>query len=67
MAPRLFGTDAGANNPALFTAAAGLTEMAGWMAHDAGRHARAKRHFGRALAWSKSAATISSPHTSWAA
>jgi hypothetical protein len=28
MAPRLFGTDAGASNPALFTAAAGLTEMA---------------------------------------
>jgi hypothetical protein len=28
MAPRLFGTDAGANNPALFTAAAGLTEVA---------------------------------------
>ena len=50
MAPRLFGTDAGANNPALFTAAAGLTEMAGWMAHDAGRDASAKRHFGRALA-----------------
>ena len=50
MAPRLFGTDAGASNPALFTAAAGLTEMAGWMAHDAGRDASAKRHFGRALA-----------------
>ena len=28
MAPRLFGTDAGASNPALFTAAAALTEMA---------------------------------------
>jgi hypothetical protein len=50
MAPRLFGTDAGASNPALFTAAAGLTEMAGWMAHDAGRDASAKRHFARALA-----------------
>ena len=50
MAPRLFGTDAGASNPALFTAAAALTEMAGWMAHDAGRDASAKRHFGRALA-----------------
>ena len=50
MAPRLFGTDAGASNPALFTAAAALTEMAGWMAHDAGRDASAKRPFGRALA-----------------
>jgi hypothetical protein len=50
MAPRLFGTDAGASNPALFTAAAALTEMAGWMAHDAGRDASAKRHSGRALA-----------------
>jgi transcriptional regulator with XRE-family HTH domain len=50
MAPRLFGIDAGASNPALFTAAAALTEMAGWMAHDAGRDASAKRHFGRALA-----------------
>jgi tetratricopeptide (TPR) repeat protein len=50
MAPRLFGTDNGASNPALFTAAAALTEMAGWMAHDAGRDASAQRHFGRALA-----------------
>jgi tetratricopeptide (TPR) repeat protein len=50
MAPRLFGTDAGADNPALFTAAAALTEMAGWMAHDAGRDASARRHFARALA-----------------
>jgi 8-oxo-dGTP diphosphatase len=53
MAPRLFGTDAGASNPALFTAAAALTEMAGWMAHDAGRDASAKRHFGRALAYER--------------
>lgn len=50
MAPRLFGTDAGAEDPALFTAAAALTEMAGWMAHDAGRDVSARRHFGRALA-----------------
>lgn len=53
MAPRLFGTDAGTDNPALFTAAAALTEMAGWMAHDAGRNASARRHFGRALALSQ--------------
>lgn len=32
-----------------FVAAAGLTEMAGWMAHDSGRNAAAARHFQRAL------------------
>lgn len=30
MAPRLFGTDDGASNPALFTTAAALTDMAGF-------------------------------------
>jgi hypothetical protein len=34
MAPRLFGTDAGASNPALFTAAAALTEMVGFLFAD---------------------------------
>jgi transcriptional regulator with XRE-family HTH domain len=33
VAPRLFGSSAGADNRAVFTAAAALTEMAGWMAH----------------------------------
>jgi transcriptional regulator with XRE-family HTH domain len=50
MAPRLFGSDAGADDRPLFTAAAALTEMAGWMAHDSGRDTAASRHFGRALA-----------------
>jgi tetratricopeptide (TPR) repeat protein len=50
MGPRLFGSDAGAGNRTLFTAAAALTEMAGWMAHDSGRDAAAKRHFSRAFA-----------------
>jgi tetratricopeptide (TPR) repeat protein len=50
MGPRLFGSDAGADNRTLFTAAAALTEMAGWMAHDSGRDGAAKRHFSRALA-----------------
>lgn len=50
LAPRLFGSDEGADNRAVFTAAAALTEMAGWMAHDAGRDLVAKQHFGRALA-----------------
>ncbi len=32
-----------------FTAAAALTEMAGWMAHDAGHDGLAEQHFSRAL------------------
>jgi len=50
VAPRLFGSDDGADNRAVFTAAAALTEMAGWMAHDAGRDEIARQHFGRSLA-----------------
>ena len=50
VAPRLFGSNDGADNRAVFTAAAALTEMAGWMAHDAGRDTIAKQHFGRSLA-----------------
>jgi hypothetical protein len=49
IAPRLFGVADGADSRAVFTAAAGLTEMAGWMAHDAGRDLIAERHFHRAL------------------
>jgi transcriptional regulator with XRE-family HTH domain len=44
IAPRLFG---GASD--VFAAAAALTEMAGWMAHDAGDDALAGDHFERAL------------------
>ena len=50
VAPRLFGSNDGADNRAVFTAAGALTEMAGWMAHDAGRDTIAKQHFGRSLA-----------------
>jgi tetratricopeptide (TPR) repeat protein len=49
VAPRLFGGDHDTDPRTVFTAAAGLTEMAGWMAHDAGRDDQAHRHFGRAL------------------
>jgi transcriptional regulator with XRE-family HTH domain len=49
VAPRLFGTDDSADNGTAFTAAGALTEMAGWMAHDAGRDETAKQHFDRAL------------------
>lgn len=44
IAPRLF-TDSG---PAVFTTAAALSDMAGWMAHDAGHDKRARDHFARA-------------------
>lgn len=49
VAPRLFGNDHGNDGPRIFTAAAALTEMAGWMAHDAGHDGRAQQHFGRAF------------------
>ncbi|TCC47968.1 XRE family transcriptional regulator [Kribbella capetownensis] len=51
--PRLFGGDVVVEDPTVFTAAAGLTEMAGWMAHDAGRDDRAHSHFLRAFHLSK--------------
>ncbi len=47
VAPRLFGGK-GDEGAGVFTAAAALTEMAGWMAHDAGHDNRAERHFTRA-------------------
>ena len=47
LAPRLFGTAAA--GPEVFTAASALTEMAGWMAYDAGRDESAQQHFNRAL------------------
>ncbi len=50
VAPRLFGGADRSASVSVFTAAAALTEMAGWMAHDAGRDEVAKQHFGRSLA-----------------
>jgi transcriptional regulator with XRE-family HTH domain len=38
-----------ASTPDAYAAAAALTEMAGWMAHDAGHDGLAQRHFDRAL------------------
>ncbi|MEU7894248.1 hypothetical protein AB0B45_15470 [Nonomuraea sp. NPDC049152] len=46
VAPRLFG---GSDGAATFVAAAAFTEMAGWMAHDAGQDDLAGHHFARAL------------------
>ncbi|MCC3318281.1 helix-turn-helix domain-containing protein [Nocardia africana] len=52
LAPRLFfGEDD--PDPALFVVAAGLVEMAGWMAHDAGHDERARRQFTRAREFAK--------------
>ncbi len=47
--PRLFGSGESGDGRRVFTAAAALTQMAGWMAHDAGRHSSAGQHFERAL------------------
>ncbi len=49
VAPHLFGAVTGADSKAVFTAAAALTEMAGWMAYDSGQPALARQHFNRAL------------------
>jgi transcriptional regulator with XRE-family HTH domain len=51
VAPRLVG-GTGDGRP-LHTGAAGLTEMAGWMAHDAGQDTAARQHFERALELSR--------------
>lgn len=49
VAPRLFGIQPPGHDDRIFAAAAGLSEMAGWMAHDASRDDTAQRHFHRAL------------------
>ncbi|MFD7059787.1 tetratricopeptide repeat protein [Streptomyces sp. NPDC059906] len=46
VAPRLVGIG---SSPQVFAAAAALTEMAGWMAHDSGHDDLAAQHFARAL------------------
>lgn len=48
LAPRLF-SEADNDGRTLFSAAGALTEMVGWMAHDAGDDSMARRHFGRSL------------------
>jgi transcriptional regulator with XRE-family HTH domain len=50
LGPRLFF---GAADPALFVVAAGLIEMSGWMAHDAGHDELAHRQFTRAREFAK--------------
>lgn len=62
VAPHLFGTVVGADTKTVFRAAAALTEMAGWMAYDAGQPALARHHFNRALDLAK----IGSDRELWA-
>ena len=50
VAPRLFGATTDNDGPLTFCAAAALTDMAGWMAHDADRNVLAQHHFQHALA-----------------
>lgn len=50
IAPRLVDTVSG---PGVFAAAAALTEMAGWMAHDSAQDDLALKHFTRALPFAR--------------
>jgi hypothetical protein len=50
VAPRLFGSTVDDGGLVTFCAAAALTDMAGWMAHDADRNVLAQHHFQHALA-----------------
>ncbi|MEV6757260.1 XRE family transcriptional regulator [Streptomyces sp. NPDC051214] len=52
LAPRIFGGKQ-ADTPQVFQAAAALTEMAGWMAHDSGRNGQARDHFAKALPFAR--------------
>ena len=56
LAPRLFGELGGSPGQNPITSAATMTEMAGWMAHDAGQHDLAVQHLGRALSLAKASA-----------
>ncbi|MGH3678893.1 MAG: helix-turn-helix domain-containing protein [Natronosporangium sp.] len=49
VAPQLFRSASDGDSQGVFAAAAALTEMAGWMAHDAGRDEAAWQHFARSL------------------
>ncbi len=54
IAPRLFGSEEDDEPQQTFLAAASLTELAGWMAHDSGSDAHANRHFQKALPLARS-------------
>ncbi|MFE0774296.1 hypothetical protein [Streptomyces sp. NPDC058861] len=59
VAPGLFGsTESGEDGEGVFGAAVVLTEMAAWMAHDAGRDDLAGGHFDRALRLAQSLSDV---------
>ncbi|GAA1291572.1 helix-turn-helix transcriptional regulator [Saccharothrix xinjiangensis] len=49
IAPQLVSPTFGVSVPLLFAAAASITEIAGWMAHDSGEDGNARRYFDRAF------------------
>jgi hypothetical protein len=49
VAPEILGVGRGVSAAEIFSAAASLTEIAGWMAHDGGSDSQAKHHFERAF------------------
>jgi len=49
VAPRLVMPDPRGGGQVIFTSAAAISEMAGWMAHDAGHDQVARQHFARSL------------------
>lgn len=53
VAPLLHGRYDAKVGAKMMTAAAGMTEMAGWTAFDLGHHGQAQRHFGQALKLAK--------------
>ncbi|MFI1187036.1 helix-turn-helix domain-containing protein [Streptomyces californicus] len=55
VAPRLVDADGG---PRIFAAAAALTEMAGWMAHDSGKNGLAAQHFTRAFSLARASGDL---------
>ncbi|MGW3993930.1 helix-turn-helix domain-containing protein [Amycolatopsis sp. NPDC004772] len=55
ISPRLFDPASDVLGERLFEAAASLTEIAGWMAHDSGRDQQAKRHFSQSYRLVKAA------------
>jgi transcriptional regulator with XRE-family HTH domain len=55
ISPRLFDPASDILGDRLFEAAASLTEIAGWMAHDSGRDQHAQRHFSQSYRLAKAA------------
>ncbi|WP_158851160.1 helix-turn-helix domain-containing protein [Saccharothrix deserti] len=49
VAPQLLSPSGGVSVPRLFAAAASVTEIAGWMAHDSGEDGPARQYFDRAF------------------